>query len=56
MIANLIGSKWETPNGGVSTLPIYNPATGQVIDQVPLSGASEVGAAVAAAAAAFPKW
>ena len=54
MIANLVGRRWETPE--VGTLPIYNPATGEVIEQVPLSGAAEVEAAVQAAAAAFQGW
>ena len=56
MIANLIGSRWQEPETAVSTLPVFNPATGEVIDQVPLSGSAEVGAAAAAAAAAFTKW
>ena len=38
------------------TGPVYNPATGQVVGRVPRGGASEVDAAVAAAAAAFPAW
>jgi malonate-semialdehyde dehydrogenase (acetylating)/methylmalonate-semialdehyde dehydrogenase len=44
------------PSGGAQSLPIYNPATGQVIDQVPLSGGKEVGAAVRAAATAYESW
>jgi malonate-semialdehyde dehydrogenase (acetylating)/methylmalonate-semialdehyde dehydrogenase len=56
VIPNLIGSEWRAPADGVATLPIYNPATGQVIDQVPLSGAHEVDAAVKAAAAAYKSW
>jgi malonate-semialdehyde dehydrogenase (acetylating)/methylmalonate-semialdehyde dehydrogenase len=55
MIRNLIGSEWRAPDGAGS-LPVYNPATGEVIDQVPLSGAREVGAAVQAAARAYPGW
>jgi malonate-semialdehyde dehydrogenase (acetylating) / methylmalonate-semialdehyde dehydrogenase len=54
VIANLIGPRWERPE--VGTLPVYNPATGEVIEQVPLSGAAEVEAAVQAAAAAFAGW
>src|SRR5262249_17476159 len=54
LIANLIGPRWERP--AVGTLPVYNPATGEVIEQVPLSGAAEVEAAVQAASAAFPGW
>jgi len=55
MIANLIGSEWRKPEGAGS-LPIYNPATGEVIGQVPLSGAKEVDAAVRAAVAAYRSW
>ena len=55
VIRNLIGSDWREA-AGVKSLPIFNPATGQVIDQVPLSGAAEVDAAVKAAGAAFPAW
>ena len=35
---------------------VYNPATGQVAREVALASADEVGAAVAAAKAAFPAW
>lgn len=35
---------------------IYNPATGEVVAQVPLSTAEEVKHAVEAAKSAFPKW
>lgn len=55
MIRNLIGSEWRAPYGAGS-LPVYNPATGEVIDQVPLSGAREVDAAVRAAVGAYPGW
>jgi malonate-semialdehyde dehydrogenase (acetylating)/methylmalonate-semialdehyde dehydrogenase len=54
VIANLVGARWERPE--TETLPVYDPASGEVIDQVPLSGAAEVSAAVAAAAAAQPGW
>jgi malonate-semialdehyde dehydrogenase (acetylating)/methylmalonate-semialdehyde dehydrogenase len=56
MIANLIGADWRRPAEGGSTLPIFNPATGQIIDQVPLSGAGDVDAAVKAAVAAYKSW
>jgi len=55
MIANLIGSQWRSPDVDAS-LPIYNPATGEVIGQVPLSGAKEVDAAVQAAVATYKGW
>jgi malonate-semialdehyde dehydrogenase (acetylating)/methylmalonate-semialdehyde dehydrogenase len=35
---------------------VFNPATGEVARQVPLAGAADVAAAVAAAEAAFPSW
>ena len=54
MIANLIGGRWSRPD--TRALPIYNPATGEVIEQVPLSGAAAVGEAAAAAASAYQDW
>jgi malonate-semialdehyde dehydrogenase (acetylating)/methylmalonate-semialdehyde dehydrogenase len=36
--------------------PVYNPATGAVSGQVPLAGAAEIDAAVAAATRASPNW
>jgi malonate-semialdehyde dehydrogenase (acetylating)/methylmalonate-semialdehyde dehydrogenase len=55
MIANLIGGKWSQVSGRES-LPVFNPASGEVIEQVPLSGAPEVGAAVEAAVKAYAHW
>jgi malonate-semialdehyde dehydrogenase (acetylating)/methylmalonate-semialdehyde dehydrogenase len=56
MIPNLIGSEWLVPPNGAGSLPVYNPATGQVIEQVPLSGSHEVDAAVQAALKAYAAW
>ena len=56
MIPNLIGSEWRMPSNGAASLPVYNPATGQVIEQVPMSGTHEVDAAVQAALKAYPVW
>jgi len=56
MIRNLIGSDWRLPADGAASLPVYNPATGEVIEQVPLSRPQDVDAAVKAATAAFPAW
>ncbi|HEY3196349.1 MAG TPA: CoA-acylating methylmalonate-semialdehyde dehydrogenase [Candidatus Dormibacteraeota bacterium] len=55
MIANLIGSQWR-PAEVEGSLPVYNPATGEVIETVPLSGMREVDAAVRAAVAAYATW
>jgi malonate-semialdehyde dehydrogenase (acetylating)/methylmalonate-semialdehyde dehydrogenase len=56
MIANLIGSQWRMPAPDTDSLPIYNPATGEVIEQVPLSGVQDVDAAVQAALKAHSSW
>src|SRR2546423_14232037 len=44
------------PDRGGASLPVFTPATAEVIEQVPLSGPREVDAAVKAANAAFPSW
>jgi malonate-semialdehyde dehydrogenase (acetylating)/methylmalonate-semialdehyde dehydrogenase len=54
MTANLIAGQWRRPS--TPTLPVYNPATEDVLDEVPLSGAAEVAQAGAAAADAYPEW
>ncbi len=54
MIPHLIGKSWERSTG--QTLPVYDPATGVVIDDVPLLGAAEVDAASQAARTAFAGW
>ena len=56
MIANLIGKDWRAAAGGATSLPIFNPATGEEIDRVPLSGTRDVDAAVQAAGQAFATW
>src|SRR5499426_2365819 len=54
MIANLIAGRWCQPH--TPALPVYNPATEEVLDEVPLSGPTEVTQAVAAAAEAYAGW
>jgi malonate-semialdehyde dehydrogenase (acetylating)/methylmalonate-semialdehyde dehydrogenase len=54
-IPNYIGGQW-TPSRAADALPITNPATGELLDRVPLSSREEVGSAVAAAVQAFPHW
>ena len=56
MIANLIGKRWLLPSGKPETLPIYNPATGEIIEQVPLSGPDVVDQAVQEAVRAYAAW
>src|SRR2546427_6363166 len=52
---NYIGGDWVSP-ATAGYLDITNPATGEQLGRVPLSGAREVDQAVAAAQAAFLKW
>ncbi|SHG74157.1 malonate-semialdehyde dehydrogenase (acetylating) / methylmalonate-semialdehyde dehydrogenase [Kaistia soli DSM 19436] len=54
-IANLVGGK-KLPSTSARTAPIFNPATGEQIAELPLSTAAELDAAVAVAKAAFPAW
>jgi malonate-semialdehyde dehydrogenase (acetylating)/methylmalonate-semialdehyde dehydrogenase len=54
-VQNYVGGGWRAASAA-DTLPITNPASGEVIGQVPLSSAADVDAAVQAAKAAFPAW
>jgi malonate-semialdehyde dehydrogenase (acetylating) / methylmalonate-semialdehyde dehydrogenase len=55
VLDNYIHGAW-TRSSGTTNLDVRNPATGEVLAQVPLSPASDVDAAVQAAQAAFPAW
>jgi malonate-semialdehyde dehydrogenase (acetylating)/methylmalonate-semialdehyde dehydrogenase len=55
LLGNYIGGRW-VPSSGGEQLDVTNPATGQLLARVPLSGAADVDAAVAAARTAFPAW
>src|SRR5918993_1804 len=55
ILPHFIGGRW-TPSSAKETVPVHNPARGQVIARTPLAPKSEVDAAVKAAAAAFPEW
>jgi malonate-semialdehyde dehydrogenase (acetylating)/methylmalonate-semialdehyde dehydrogenase len=52
---NYIGGAWVDA-GGVETLADVDPASGETVAQVPLSGTAEVDAAVGAARSAQPAW
>ena len=54
-IPNYIGGAW-VPSHATDSLPLTNPATGEPLGRVPLSGTADVEAAVQAALAAFPRW
>jgi len=53
-LRNFIGGEWVVPKADL--LQVTNPATGESLGQVPLSGASDVEHAVSAARDAFPRW
>src|SRR6478609_617395 len=55
LLGNYINGDWRPAAAG-DQLDVTNPATGEVLARVPLSGAEDVDAAVAAARAAFPAW
>ena len=53
-LGNYIGGAFVS--AGVEALDVYDPSQGEIISTVPLSGAAQVDAAVAAARRAFPAW
>lgn len=55
MIANLIGGSWRKAHADAS-LEVMDPASGDVIEQVPMSAREDVDAAVQAARETFPRW
>jgi len=55
MIANLVGGERRSSTS-TRMQSVYNPATGEAIDEIALSGAAEVDAAVETARAALPGW
>src|SRR5919106_3988938 len=54
-VRNLIGGRWEERDGR-DTEPVYDPATGEIIAETPLSTRDDVDRAVKAAEAAFEDW
>ena len=54
-LRNFVGGEWVAAEG-VEGLADVDPATGETVARVPLSGAAEVDAAVRAARAAQPGW
>jgi malonate-semialdehyde dehydrogenase (acetylating) / methylmalonate-semialdehyde dehydrogenase len=54
-LANYVNGQW-TESATSEWQDVSNPATGEVLAQVPLSGPAEVAEAVNAASTAFPEW
>ncbi len=55
LIDNYVAGRW-TPSTSTDALDVTNPATGQVLARVPMSGADDLDAAVRAAREALPAW
>ena len=56
LLENYVNGSWVPAAGATETLDVRNPATGELLAQVPLSGADDLDAAVRAARAALPGW
>ena len=54
-LKNYVGGKWQDASA-TETLPVHNPATGEVIAAAPLSGRADVEKAVRAASDALQTW
>jgi malonate-semialdehyde dehydrogenase (acetylating)/methylmalonate-semialdehyde dehydrogenase len=56
LLDNYVGGAWTPAQAASEALDVTNPATGEVLARVPLSGAADLDAAVTAARAALPEW
>ena len=56
VLDNYIAGRWTPAGAATEQLDVTNPATGEVLARVPLSGAADLDAAVQAARAALPEW
>jgi malonate-semialdehyde dehydrogenase (acetylating)/methylmalonate-semialdehyde dehydrogenase len=56
LLENYIAGAWTPAQAAADALDVVNPASGEVLARVPLSGAADLDAAVAAARAALPEW
>jgi malonate-semialdehyde dehydrogenase (acetylating)/methylmalonate-semialdehyde dehydrogenase len=56
LLDNYIGGSWTAAAHATGELDVSNPATGESLARVPLSGRGDLDAAVAAARAALPAW
>ncbi len=56
LLDNYVGGRWTPAMAASDALDVTNPATGEVLTRVPLSGAADLDAAVRAAREALPAW
>jgi malonate-semialdehyde dehydrogenase (acetylating)/methylmalonate-semialdehyde dehydrogenase len=56
LLENYIAGRWTPAQAATEVLDVTNPATGETLARVPLSGAADLDAAVQAARDALPAW
>src|ERR1700758_329120 len=56
VLDNYVDGEWTPAQAATGELDVLNPATGEVLARVPLSGASDLDLAVRAAREALPEW
>jgi malonate-semialdehyde dehydrogenase (acetylating) / methylmalonate-semialdehyde dehydrogenase len=56
VLENYVGGQWTPAAAATEVLDVTNPATGELLARVPLSGAEDLDAAVSAAREALPEW
>ena len=56
VLDNYIDGEWTPAQAATGELDVLNPATGEVLARVPLSGAADLDVAVRAAREALPEW
>ena len=56
LLDNYIAGAWTPATAATGELDVINPATGEALARVPLSGGADLDAAVRAARAALPEW
>jgi malonate-semialdehyde dehydrogenase (acetylating)/methylmalonate-semialdehyde dehydrogenase len=56
LLDNYVGGAWTPAAASSDALDVTNPATGETLARVPLSGAADLDAAVRAAREALPAW
>jgi malonate-semialdehyde dehydrogenase (acetylating)/methylmalonate-semialdehyde dehydrogenase len=56
VLENYVGGRWVPAEAATELLDVTNPANGEVLARVPLSGAADLDAAVSAAREALPAW
>src|ERR1700761_239151 len=56
LLDNYIDGEWTPAGAATGELDVVNPATGEVLARVPLSGAADLDLAVRAAREALPEW